>query len=120
QPVARNGRLELNMCVSAVRKGAVRLEYRVVAVLPPLVDEARRSGGAIFHEAVAIAIPEFVNPGESCLDIGPQLSNGLNVVGPLEVRPRQDHEKRCGIDRSIIAPERDLAELRHLAKPHLM
>src|SRR5438094_4946600 len=50
---------------------AVRVENRIVRVLPTLVDKTEFRPASVFHEAVSIDIAVMVNPSECTFDVRP-------------------------------------------------
>ena len=61
-----------------------------------------------------------VDPGQCGVDVWPQRGECRDVAGALEVGAGQHHEQRRGIDAAVIAAERHLAQLGHLAAAHLV
>ena len=69
----------------------------------------------IFDEAVAVAVAVFVDPAQRGLDVRPDLGQGLAIAGALEIHAGEHEEERRRVDRAVVAAERHLAEVGHLA-----
>ena len=63
-------------------QAAVRVEDRIVGVLPALVRQPRLGSARVLDEAVAIEITSLVDPRQRALDGRPQLAD-------------QRHSRRC-------------------------
>ena len=112
--------LHLDQRDRAAGERAVGVEDRVVAVLPALVDQAVGVLPAVLDEAVAVAVAVDLDPGQRRLDVGPELEHGGEIAGAVEVGAGQHDEERRRVDAAVVAAERHLPELGHLAEAHLV
>src|SRR5262249_48573042 len=96
----------------AFRVAAVGVEYGIAGVLPPLVCQPGFAA-LIFDTSVAVPIAVSVDPMQRSLDVRPQLRNGGEVTGALEIQASEHDEERRAVDRAVVTGERNLAEARH-------
>src|SRR5579884_2561849 len=69
----------------------------------------------VLYKSVFVGIAEIVDPVECGFDISPDTFDKVQVCGALIIGSRQEHEERRSIYASVIAAERHLAKLCHLA-----
>ncbi len=112
--------LNLNQSDRTFRQGPVFVENGVLAVFPALIDEPLVVLPRIFDETIAVAIAIAFDPFERRADMRPQLTDGLEVAGPLEIGSGEHNEERRCVDAAVVAPERHFSESRHLAMARLM
>src|SRR5215213_3404043 len=96
------------------------MKDRVVRVLPALICEAAHQLPAILHKAVAVAIPELIDPSQRSFYLRPDRLQRLDIPGALEVHSSQQHKERCCIDRPIVPAEGNLPEIRHFSMTPLV
>ena len=87
----------------------VVVENRVMAVFPALIGEALNGPPPVFDESVPISVAVGLDPAERGLYVRPEAPARLDIVGAVEIFPRQHHEQRRRIDAAVIPAERDLA-----------
>src|SRR5215217_5731918 len=95
---------------------------RVVAVFPPLVNDADAIGalGGVLDESIAIAVAPLLDPLQRPLHVWQELTVERLIARPTD-RFGEEHDKeRCGVNRSIVGRMRDVAETSHLAVAHLV
>ncbi len=98
----------------------VLVEDRIVRVLPPLLDQTAVRRARVLHEAVAVAIAVAIDPGQSGLDVRPELLDRREIAGPVVVAARQQHEQGRGVHAAVVGAKRHFAECRHFAASHLV
>ena len=103
-----------------LRQMTVGMENSVLGILPALVGEALLGSTIVFEKAVTVGIARSVDPGESRLDCGPKLDNGLVVAGPLRIESSEHDEEWRGVDAAVVETEGNLAQCGHLAVTHFM
>src|SRR5262249_34072215 len=72
----------------------VRVENRILRILPALMDETELRSASIFHEAVTVGIAVTINPSQSPLDVRPNRLNERAVTCALVVGAGKHDEKR--------------------------
>lgn len=101
-------------------KRAVFVEDRVAGILPSLIDEAHRRMAEVLDQAVAIAVPVPLHPGERELDVRPNAANQVQVPGAPRVGACEHDEERRRVHASVVAAEGNLSQRGHLAAAHLV
>src|SRR4051794_21486613 len=96
------------------------MEDGIVRVLPALICKAAVRLPVVFDEAITVAITVRVDPAQRRFDARPDLRESRAVPGALEVHSGEHHEERSRIDRAVVAAERHLAQVGHLAMASLM
>ncbi len=99
--------------------GAVGPADGAGGVLPVLVGEAALVGAV--DEIPARGQPAVVqHPADRRAGVRFQPAGEAGVAGQFDVRAEQDQEQRGRVDRAVVPPERNLAEVRQLAVAHLV
>ena len=74
----------------------------------------------ILDEAVAIRIARAIDPTQRGFNVGPQLSQRVDVSGVFGVEPSEHQEQRRRIHAAVVQFERNLSQRRHLTAAHFM
>src|SRR5262249_19641945 len=72
------------------------------------------------QEPVVVLSRITIDPAQRRVDLRPKDSDGFEIAGSCRVFSRQQYKQWRGINASIVAAERDLAQPRHLAFAHLV
>ena len=65
---------------------AIGVEYRVDAVLPPLIGKSRRTGALVVEQAITVGIPVAVYPCHRRVQRRPQIIYKGHVGCPFRIR----------------------------------
>src|SRR6516164_8332452 len=112
--------LDLAECDRAFGEAAIRVEDRVVRILPALISKAGGGTAGVLDEAVAIAVAELVDPVDGSRQIGPDGCNERLIRGSLVIGAGEQDEKGSRIDAAVVAAEGDLTEGGHFAAASLV
>src|SRR5439155_4986054 len=99
---------------------AVSVEYRVIRILPALLNQSAISARRVFDKPIAVGVAVFIHPTQRRLNIWPQLLDQPAVTGAIVVCPGEHYEERCGVNRPVITAEGNLSQVRHLAVAQLV
>src|SRR5271154_1159244 len=99
---------------------AVVVEDRILRILPALLEQAGLRLSRILDEAIAIDIPEVIDPIKSCANVGPDAAQELYIRGASIVEGSEKDEERGRIHTAVVHPKGDLAQPCHLALARLM
>src|SRR5579862_4465673 len=112
--------LHLAECDWPFGQSTVRMEDRIVRVLPALLHQAIRRAPMVLNEAVSVRIAVAVDPLERSLHIGPDRLDEGDIRGAPVVSTGQHDKQRSGIDAAVIAGEGNLSKRGHLAAASLV
>ena len=112
--------LDLTECDRSSGQRPVAVKYRVLRVLPALLQESSARPARILDEAIAVRVTRLIDPLQCRLQIGPDVPQELEIRGALVIGSREHQEQRGGVDTAVVAVEWDFAQPRHLALAHFV
>ncbi len=112
--------LNLTECDRPLCSRPVGMKNRVVRVFPSLMHEAAGRLSRIGGESRPSRVPIPIDPVQCPLNMRPQRFDKAEVAAPLVVGPGQQDEQRRGIDATIVFPEWDFPQRRHLTLSRFM
>src|SRR6476660_8895971 len=82
---------------------SIGVKYRVMRILPTLLNQAIRRETCILHESITIPVAEVVDPVDCRSDIPPDRFHQLAIACSFEVSGGQKQKQRGRINASIIS-----------------